>query len=676
MSAGEIAGRCGDAVRKRAWRKRRVRDARADPLEVPRDGIAFERGFGPPVGMAGKVGDVGMAGDVGNAGDVGRSDAAKALIEAAESVLAGRWTALGCTWEGLGPDPDWFLDPGRGRRADDEACAFDIDIRHARDGARPKHAWELSRQGHLTVLASAYHLTGDVRYAERIAAQLTSWWTRNPFLTGMQWTSGIEIGLRLIAWVWIRRLLDGWEGCRELFEGNRLFLQQFHHHQEYLATFPSRGSSANNHALAEAAGLLVASSALPCFDASAGWRAAAAVTLRRELPRQTLASGVNAELATEYQGFVLEVALVSGLEGEAAGESLGEEFWTATRALCDGLAALVDIRGEPPRQGDADDAFALLVDAPSFHRWASLLATGRALFGACAWWPATPPADLRTALLARLASAPTLSASRPECRPQVFEDAGLCILRSSLPSGAEVWCRGDFGPHGLPTTYGHAHADALALEFRVDGVDVLVDPGTFAYQGEPAWRDYFRSTRGHNTLELAGQDQSVSGGEFLWTTPAVTTLIALEPAEAGALRGWTARHDGYARLIPPAIHQRTVRLEGGVLTIDDGVESTGRHACRLCFHLGPQVECRLEGARAVLHWTSSGAAWTAELALPEVLAWRAVKGEVDPPLGWYSPSFGVRVPSTTLVGAGHAGAGPLLRTRLTITPAAAAGPQV
>ena len=136
--------------------------------------------------------------------------------------------------------------------------------------------WEPSRHQHLTVLAAAYRLDGDERYAEAVATQLRSWWAANPFLSGIHWTSGIELGVRLLSWVWIRRLLDGWEGAEALFEGNRTFLQQLHHHQEWLARLPSHGSSANNHIVAEMAGQFAACCAFPWFPESSAWREAAA----------------------------------------------------------------------------------------------------------------------------------------------------------------------------------------------------------------------------------------------------------------------------------------------------------------------------------------------------------------------------------------------------------------
>ena len=72
----------------------------------------------------------------------------------------------------------------------------------------------------------------------------------------------------------------------------------------------------------------------------------------------------------------------------------------------------------------------------------------------------------------------------------------MTILRGP----GEIWCRCDGGPHGFLSIAAHAHADALSVEVRHDGVDVLADPGTYCYHGQPEWRQYFRSTLGHNTL--------------------------------------------------------------------------------------------------------------------------------------------------------------------------------
>ena len=64
----------------------------------------------------------------------------------------------------------------------------------------------------------------------------------------------------------------------------------------------------------------------------------------------------------------------------------------------------------------------------------------------------------------------------------------MAILRDLDGRPDELWCRADHGPHGYLSIAAHAHADALAIEFRVGGVDVLADPGTYCYGAEPIWR--------------------------------------------------------------------------------------------------------------------------------------------------------------------------------------------
>ena len=197
-----------------------------------------------------------------------------------------------------------------------------------------------------------------------MADHLRSWWRENPFLSGVHWTSGIELGVRLISLAWIRRLLDDWPGVADLFERDALALRQIHWHQQYLAAFPSRGSSANNHVIAEAAGQLVASCAFPWFPQSEHWRRKSAQLLERELIRNTFPSGIDRELASDYQCFVAELGFLAAVEAGVSGYPLSVVTWERLGAMADSAAALVDERLRPPRQGDSDEGRALLLDAP------------------------------------------------------------------------------------------------------------------------------------------------------------------------------------------------------------------------------------------------------------------------------------------------------------------------
>jgi hypothetical protein len=328
--------------------------------------------------------------------------------------------------------------------------------------------------------------------------------------------------------------------------------------------------------------------------------------------------------------------------------------------MADSAAALLDAQLRPPRQGDSDEGRALLLDPPGPGSWPPLLAVADALIGRLDWWPPLP-ADAGSALIGAVLPARRLVAGRPGQRPSRFADAGITLLRTTGPE--EIWCRCDGGPHGYLSIAAHAHADALSVEVRCGGIDILADPGTYCYHGERAWRSYFRSTIAHNTAEVGGRSQSSEGGPFMWVRHARTREI--EVIDDGDIARWTAEHDGYASLDPPLVHRRSVLLDRASRSVDIIDEFDGAsHGIRLAFHLGPEVQAELDESLAILRWPAASGPAQARLELPPGLTWSLHRGQVDPILGWYSPGLGRRVPAFSLIGSGRCVPGTPLATRL------------
>jgi len=659
MSPQEVLWRSSDALRQTAWRLKQVPPTATAPQRPAPFWRAGHQGK-PKLAKVPRFESALPAGAL----DAVPADDARRLLRTADEILAGRWDVLGVTRQDM-VAPDWFLDPLSGQRAPQAEYCFSINHRNETVTGNVKQVWELSRHHHLTLLAGAYALTGDRRYAERAASHLRSWWQENPFLSGIHWTSGIELGIRLISWVWTRRLLDGWEDVQGLFDQNELARKQIWWHQTYLSGFRSRGSSANNHVVAEAAGQLVAALAFPWFEESTAWAEESASLLQQELASNTFPSGVNRELAFDYHGLVAELGLIAAVEADRAGHPLPDATWQSLGRMLDVAAACLDCGLRAPRQGDSDEGRALVIASAESNRWEALLALGRALFGAPEWWPSAQP-GVASALLPTLAHYRSLP-DRPVSRPWHFGDAGLTIFRSEPGHGTEIWCRCDSGPHGFLSIAAHAHADALSIEVRHDGSDILTDPGTYCYSSDPPFRRYFRSTVGHNTLEVFGQDQSASGGPTMWIRHAESRLTSLESSPDGHEGQWVAEHYGYRTLDPPVTHRRTVEFHGEqrFIEIIDEIDGTGCPPVRLAFHLGPTVEADLDGCILTLRWQDrDGGEATATMTLPSSLVWSLVRGARDPVLGWYSPAFGQKVPATDVIGVGSATAGSPLRTHL------------
>ena len=146
---------------------------------------------------------------------------------------------------------------------------------------------------------------------------------------------------------------------------------------------------------------------------------------------------------------------------------------------------------------------------------------------------------------------------------------------------------GDVGPEEQA---GHAHADSLSFELAVDGVRLLVDPGTSTYETGPL-RALQRGTSSHNTLCVDGADSSEVWGAFRTARRARTTLR--EARADGAEVVVQAQHDGYERLRPPVWHRRTWLVTSSTLAIEDALLGAGEHDVAVGFLVAPDAAAEL-----------------------------------------------------------------------------------
>ena len=152
-----------------------------------------------------------------------------------------------------------------------------------------------------------------------------------------------------------------------------------------------------------------------------------------------------------------------------------------------------------------------------------------------------------------------------------FTQGGYYILGDGFETPDEIRIVADAGPLGYLSIAAHGHADALSFTLSVGGNEILIDPGTFAYHTQNRWREYFRGTSAHNTVRVDGADQSVSGGNFLWTQHAQTSVLAFEASRGDGAS--VLAHDGYRRLSDPVGTQRELTFDrrSRTLTVSDSL---------------------------------------------------------------------------------------------------------
>ena len=551
----------------------------------------------------------------------------------------------------LGDPIAWNYEP-KARKPTPLTFSPSIDYRDYREVGDCKLVWEPNRHHQLVVLGRAYRASGERRYAEAVVEQMTSWLDQSPFGRGMNWRSPLELGVRLINWVWALDLI------RESGLVAGAFLDRVVH-SSYLHAWEitrklSRGTSGNNHLTGELAGVYIAATYFTPFAHRAEWRAMAADRLERQLAALAADDGGWGEHAVGYQLFVLQFFLAVGHAARAVGDDFSPDSWKRLERMLEFVAELIE-GGPLPRFGDADDGYVLdLGSRPGDPR--GLLATGAVLFGNSRLKAAAGRFE-ETArwLLGSGAEARFNAVSTPAPGPlqsRAFPQSGYYLLQSGRADADDrISVFVDCAELGFGAIAAHGHADALSFTLRAFGQDVLVDPGTYDYFTYPAWRTYFRSTRAHNTIAIDGVDQSEMLGPFLWGARAEVRLVEWAPAADGG--SLTAEHDGYERLPAPVRHRRRVALDGRerVVTVQDELWSSGAHDVEVCFHVSPEVAVESAGANKVSLIRPEG---TVTLVVDPTLELRIVRGSDDPILGWASTGYHVKRPAHAIVGRARA----------------------
>lgn len=595
---------------------------------------------------------------------------AQPYLDAAEQVARGRLDVFALRGADLGTPPRWNRDPKSGIEA---PLAFGklLDYRNPRLVGDIKYLWEPNRHLQLVTLAQAYALGGEQRHAEALFGQLESWFAACPCGKGPNWSSALEPAIRLINWSIAWQLLGGIHSPAFATDrGRRLrdqWLRSVYEHVRFVRGFHSFHSSANNHLIGEAAGVLVAALTWPHWKPAGTWATAARDILVRETQLQNAPDGVNREQAVCYQQFELDLLLASWLASRAAGLELPQAFVERIEAMFEFLASIMDCGGNVPMFGDSDDGRAMqLSQEPGFCPFRSLLATGAVLFGRADLKACAGRLDDKTRWLLGAAAGARFRALRGDAGRapirRAFTDGGYFVLGSDLGTDQEVRLVADAGPLGYGSLAAHGHADALSFTLSLGGRELLVDPGTFTYRPDNPWRAYFRSTAAHNTLRIDGQDQSEAGGSFLWLSKANAACARWASTPVHDLfEGW---HDGYMRLAEPVMHRRRITLDKPRrrIEVEDVLETTGMHFVEIFFHCAEQ--CEVSSVEHGIMVARQGARML--LRLPEVAGAgiQIIRGQESPRLGWISRRFDELSPCPTIVWSAWVTGHARLRTRM------------
>jgi hypothetical protein len=506
--------------------------------------------------------------------------------------------------------------------------------------------WELNRFQWLVNYAQSYAIERDEGVVERTMYILTEWIKRNPVLEGINWSDSLESALRLLSWTWIYFLIKDSKNFDRDFEN--IFLRSVYFQARFIEANLSKFSSANNHLIGEAVGLFIVGLLFPQLRGVERMMNKGKIILERELGKQVYPDGVSKEQSIKYHEFVIDLYLLAIIIGEKNGISFHKDTYLRLEKMCEFLLHISDEEGLTPSIGDSDDGYALKLNiTDETANTLSILNIASVIFKRPDFRKKDVIDGKSLWLLGRDGYAKYFSSKAEKAMPvsRDFPDGGYYIMRHK-----DLFLTFDCGSLGYNSLAAHGHSDALSFTLDIGGRHILVDPGTYLYSSGDKWRDYFRSTKAHNTIEIDHMDQSEMKGPFLWGYKARSFIKYWSPN--GGYDKVLGYHTGYTRLKDPVVHEREIMLDKSKegIFIKDLLHSKRRHLVALYFHLHPDCTLRKVGNNLFEIRNSNICVF---LDIDKQLEANVFRGSEGPICGWYSERFGVKVETWTIQAEGH-----------------------
>jgi hypothetical protein len=480
------------------------------------------------------------------------------------------------------------------------------------------------------ILGLAYAESGDERYARAFVGQMLSWVSNNPLPSYKNERSNawrlMETGLRLrISWIPCFALF--FDSVNFTDNAKLIMLRSIYDQANFLSHFKTR----QNHLLRESNGLASAGIYFSEFKEAKSWVKIALSRFDEELKKQINQDGSQIEMSIGYQWLVADEFdnihdFIQKNELSLPQENLS--VWLEKMFAL--LAYVMRPDGSFPEINDG------------FIRWTRerLEQVGRKFN--------------RDDLL--FIGTDGEQGSLPEICSIDFGDAGFYVMRSDWNREAR-YLFFDAGPYGGH----HGHEDKLSIEVYAFGRPFIVDSGSYTYEKEDPYRNYFVSSYGHNTILVDGRSQirrwhknhmnpkPARGNHARWISQSDFDYVASTYNEGYGC--FSLKKPSLPEIIEDVIHTRRIFfVKPDYWIMVDEIRATDPHDYQLLFHTPPELAVSVEDDQKVILGTKSDHSRFCLLPVnSHDMKVQCLSGVEQPIQGWFSVDHHIKVPSTTVI---------------------------
>jgi len=459
--------------------------------------------------------------------------------------------------------PNWFSRPFSGEADWPSDGPWWKPATPLKNGGDIKEVWDLSRFNWVLAMAQRA-ANGDSAELDRLNYWLRDWSEKNPPYKGPNWGCGQEASIRVMHLAIAAVILE-----QEKSPSPTVLSFIRAHLARIAPTLSYALSQDNNHGVLEAAGLFVGGEWLYAVtgDAQARkWADLGRKWLEERASRLISPDGGFSMYSVAYHREFLDAMAISELWRRRSNLNL---FSALFRERATGAALWLKAFthcavGDSPNIGANDGTRLLPLTDTEYRDFRPSVQMACVLFAGCRAYDQDGPWNLPLQWL----EVPLPNEILPSDKSQIFDDCGFAVIRGDSTDGDYQafirYPRFRFRP---------SHADALHLDFWIDGINVLRDGGSYSYDPKLGALDYLVGTESHNTIQIDNRDQMPRFNTFLlggWLKLIERSNIQTQGNEVV----FSAKYADNKN----SVHERKINLRPGRLTVSDSVELFSKNA--------------------------------------------------------------------------------------------------
>lgn len=405
----------------------------------------------------------------------------------------------------LGKDYDWITNPDSGFVYDINKHFTQIED-YSKFSGDIKYVWEKSRFNHITtIMRYDYHF--EVDKSEMVLHEIEDWIAKNPINQGPNYKCSQEITIRIFNWLFV---LYYYKNSINLTESrfstiiNSIYWQCKH---VYNNINFSRIAVRNNHAITETLGIYTFGLLFPFFKESKKWKKNGKKWLEKEISYQIYPDGTFLQFSMNYHRVVVQLLTYAIQINKFNDKPFEPTFYDrANKSLVFLYNCMNELNGNLPNYGANDGAIFFKLCTQEYRDYRPQLESL-----ACSLnhkWPLSASEE-KSWFSIQDSNNSFNDYIKNNNHINIFNNGGYFLIRDKIDNSLTFIRCGNHKDRP-------SQADNLHVDIWINDENILRDAGSYKYNTEQKYLNYFGSTKAHNCLTIDYKDQMLKGDRFIW----------------------------------------------------------------------------------------------------------------------------------------------------------------